>query len=259
MSTKVQRVNNKSGANGYSQKTKRWYIDASIPKSVPFIGGAGFRAGSGNLNKRDLQALVKKSISAATEPKRKLITSQGANDMLHNTIYTLNVLGNIPVGAGNGSRISSIIELDDVKLKVNFSNFGSLKPEHTIQFRCMWIKSSAEHQQSSDTLASGLGSTDIFESGSGLLINSIVDKSKCTVLSDEVITLQPSGAFLTTKFQNCDVSLRQMKMKFNSPTSNYSDNKNLYYVVIPYVFGGVGGTTIVGATQYEAKVSFQDM
>ena len=35
-----------------SRLSKRWYIDAAVPKAVPFIGGATFKAGSGSLTKQ---------------------------------------------------------------------------------------------------------------------------------------------------------------------------------------------------------------
>lgn len=41
--------------------SKRWYVDASIPKSMPFIGGSSFKAGSGSLSKRSLQTLIRQN------------------------------------------------------------------------------------------------------------------------------------------------------------------------------------------------------
>lgn len=257
-----QWVNGKGKSSSYGRKNKRWYIDTSIniPKAVPFIGGtnAALKAGSGALMKRQLQALVKREQDRNSETKSKIITGQAVAGLLHNTIYTLNPLGNIPIGTGSGSRLGSQIDVKCVRLNMILSNVGATTSSATLLYRVMWIKSDNGVAQGSDAFGSGIGSTSVFNDTSSALLFSLTDKAKVKVLSDEIVTLQPSGAFNTAQYKSMDIKYNH-KIKFNFPTSNYSSYMdNLYCLIIPYQIGGGTGVTNCGRVDYEAEVCFSD-
>ena len=236
-----------------STKQKRWYVDAQIAKTVPLIGGSSFKAGSGPLTKRSLQTLIRET----NESKQKIIVATNTSGLLHNTIYTYNPLGNIPIGTGANSRIGQDIFVKNIRLEGLLTNVGGVASME-VHFRVMVVSSNSQTLSGSDALSSGLGSTDIFVQGSNYLIDSIPDNNRCTVLHDSHHKLIPQGSGSTTQSR---ISLNFGKgkvLKYLTPTSNYATNKNIYVVVIPYYCGGTTGTTVIGSIQWESVVDFTD-
>lgn len=251
---------NKTSATQFAKpKQKRWYVDAAIPRGIPFIGGSTFKAGSGTLQKRSIVNAVKQSL---IETKQK-ITVGSCVGMLHNTCYTHNFLGNIPVGTGSASRIGQTINVLSCRYTLEVNNVGGSAAALLIPtyFRFICFKSRAQAQQSTDSFSSGIGSTDIFESGSQNLLMSKIDYNKVNLLSDKVVKLQvaklPSPYTNDSVLYNCD-EVGIGKMEYLTPTSNYGKVQNVYMVVIPYTPGGSTGTTVCGNVNYEGFVAFQD-
>lgn len=262
----ASRPANKSYATNYrkpqafkkpSRLGKRWYVDAQIPKAMPFIGGASFRAGSGSLTKRSLINSIKNEL---IETKQKIIIGNTVG-LTHNTIYTINPLGNIPIGTGSASRIGQTINVKSVRMTFELNNGSSGNAFCPTYFRVLCLKSRGQFQQSVDTLASGLGSTDIFEAGSSNLLYSRVDFNKVNLLSDKVIKCVPTNTTGTLTIDShlvpCD-EIALGKMDYLTPTSNYGKTMNLYVVVIGFYPGGVSGVSVTGNATYEGVVTFTD-
>jgi hypothetical protein len=237
-------------------KSKRWYVDASIPKAVPFIGGSSFKAGSGTLSKRSLDTMIKR----AGETKQKIYTGGASVAMTQNTIYSFNPLGNIPIGTGANSRIGSSIFVKSFDINLLLSNYGATLWIDTVSFRIMLVKIDQEYLSGTDTLAAGVGSTDIFVASSAQMLNSHIDKNKAHVLYDQTHTLENNGAgsaCVTQKPVRLSL-LKDKSFKYSSHTSNYSNYGNYYLLVMPYVVGKASGTSIIADVRYESVVNFSD-
>lgn len=232
--------------------SKRWYVDASIPKSMPFIGGSSFKAGSGSLSKRSLQTLIRQN----GEVKQKIVPSGNSASLLHNTLYTFNPFGNIPIQTGANGRLAQGIFVKDWTMNLLFTNFGgSSAPSH---YRVLVVNTDTAVLSGSDAFASGLGTNDIFVQGSTLGLMSIPDSNRCSVISDTMVKIAPyiTGPTQTPHTVNC---CKNKTVKYLTPTSNYVLGKNTYLVIIPYTHTGTLGTTVIGTLQYESCVTFTDI
>lgn len=241
-----------------SRFSKRWYVDAQVPKAVPFIGGASFKAGSGNLTKRSIQNIIRNSV---LENKQKICIDTGTL-MTHNTQYTFNPLGNIPIGTGDASRVSDVIHVKNIKVRTQFQSLGI---KETL-LRVTWLKTNAEYLSGSDATASGLGSSEVYLNGATQLAQSILDSDKVTVLSDQIhrithTTTNALGAAEPKQYffdHTCPLPAGGMRMIYKSGTSNYSRDKNLYMVISSWSFGDTSGVTQHGTFASDVVINFCD-
>lgn len=234
---------------------KRWYVDATIPKRVPFVGGSSFRAGSGTLTKRSLQSFIR----STGEQKQKIIAAVNTVDLKHNTIYTLNPFGNIAIGTGTPNRIGSSIFVKEWSVGMLLTNIAGI--QSTSQYRVMVVGIENQHLSGDDTLTAGVGSTSIFVEGSNYMLLSKPDPNRCQVLHDEVVTLpiqdNSTATAIQQKLHHFSVC-KNKELKFLTPTGNYLHNKNYYMLVMPYIAAGATGTTVVGTCQWQSVVTFTD-
>lgn len=232
-------------------KNKRWYVNASA--TLPFVGKTSFAAGSG-LAKRSLKNQLQNLL---LENKTKLI-EQFQTNALHNTIYTLPLLSNIPIGTGDASRLSDRISVKSIRLNMYVSQRATVASTATASFwRVLLLRHSAEYGSGSDAWVSGLGSSEIFQSGTTVVGNGIVDYDKCTVLQEKWITLKRSDS-AGIDVKHFTMEIFNIEQIYNSPTSNYGKQWNYYCVVIPQQDGSTAGTTQVGYIQCNGMVTFVD-
>jgi len=239
---------------------KRWYVDASIPKQLPFIGGASFKAGSGTLSKREIQSYIRNTV---LENKQKIFIDSGHGAATHNTMYTWNPLSNIPIGTGDASRLSDNIHVKSIRARVQFQSISA--NQSVIRF--IWLKSNAEYGSGSDTFVSGLGSSQVFLNGTSQLGQAVVDLDKVTVLKDVTYRVDTgvSDSIVGGSFKgqqvvdiSCPLPASGMKMVYNSATSNYARDKNLYLIVLTWSFGATSGVTQLAGFALDAVVNFVD-
>jgi len=253
-----------------SRFAKRWYIDASIPKSVPFIGGSSLRAGSGTLNKRSLNAIVKRELSNNLSLKKKVINITSLDNFKHNTLYTFNPLGNITIGTGENARLSTDIHVKKIQVSMRITNRTDLAPPFlcsATHIRMMWVRSENDVLASSDTFASGLGTSSLFVDGQNDPMLSTLDKDKLTVLSDTIYEIPASPIFydtalatakptISSKVIHFDCPQKEFGFKYQTLTSGYSAvNKNVYLVLCPYIEGATTGDTAVVNYQFGGLTS----
>lgn len=241
-------------ATGPRSKAKRWYVDAQIPKGVPFVGGSSFRAGSGTLTKRSLMNMIK----AEKENKQKIINSGLTVDLLHNTIYTWNPFGNITIGSGQNARSGSSIDVRGVRINMLLSTTGGASLDKERNFRVMVVEHDAQYMSGNDQFGSGLGSTELFVQGSSIMSCAIPDLNRCKVLFDQRYYVIPQ---ITGGSPVAHVDLETLKnkaMNYATTTSNYSLQKNYYVVLIPELPLGTNGVSIVGRVDFESVVDFTD-
>jgi hypothetical protein len=243
-----------------SSKAKRWYVDASA--NVPYFGSVGFKAGDGQLNKRSITAMVKREARLTEGSKYKTsIQSQVFNAQ---TWYTYNPLGNIPIGTGENSRLSTDIFVKSVKMRVLMYNnillTGGLVGA-PIHVRVVWLRTNVPIAGGVDTFTSGLGNSDLLVQGLTIPLTGVFDRDKVTILSDDTYTVPQSNIATTYSSICADISCPSLNIpfKYGSSTSNYSVlNKNLYCVVSPSIAADVVGTTVELNFQFQSAVEFTD-
>jgi hypothetical protein len=231
---------------------------------VPFIGGSAFKAGSGTLNKRSLNASIR-DVVRHTEPKKyKVVDHIYSQDLLANTIYTWNPLGNIPIGTGENQRLSTEIYVTRIGLKLAFLNNEGLGSTFTRQVNCrvMWVRSEAQYGSGSDAFGSGLGLTDLFYAGQTIPTFAFPDNDKCTILSDTMVripALAYSGA-QESAYREIDAPIGSgMTFKYSSLTGDYSTkSKNIYCVIACQIPGDVTGTTVDARLEWQGCVEYRD-
>lgn len=241
-----------------SRFQKRWYVDAQVPKAIPFIGGASFKAGSGTLTKRSIQNIIRNSV---LENKQKISIDTGTL-MTHNTQYTFNPLGNIPIGSGDASRVSDNVHVKSINVRTQFQSLGI---KETL-LRVTWLKTTAEYLSGSDATTSGLGSSEMYLNGTTQLGQAILDTDKVTVLSDVThrITHTTTNALGVAEPKqyffdhSCPLPSGGTKMVYKTGTSNYSRDKNLYMVISSWSFGDTSGVTQHGTFASDVVVNFVD-
>lgn len=248
-----------------SRLKKRWYFDASIPKSVPLIGGSSLKMGSGNLSKRSLNSIVKEVQLKNAVLKHKVIDNAGTTaTMLANTHITHNPLGNIPIGTGENARLSTDIIVKSIMfhfaITPNLLNPAPLT-NAPIFLRFMWVRSETDVLASQDIFGSGLGTSSLYISGFSGTILSPLDKDKVTILSDTTVKI-PQGNLSTinnTILYKTECPLKDFPFRYSTPTSAFSVvNKNVYLVVFPYQDQGVTGTTNICNYQFTADIQYVD-
>jgi len=237
-----------------SQKAKRWYVDASIPKGIPFVGGSSFRAGSGTLTKRSLTNLIR----ATGETKQKIVGNGITTAMTQNTLYSFNPLGNITIGTGANSRLGASIFVKRWIFTCVLSNNGATSTLDSTLMRFIVVKLDGDYLSGSDVLGAGVGATDIFVTNSSQMINSHIDNNKCSVLYDKVHLLDSSGSLgIAEKSISFEVCKDKM-FKYQTPSSNYSALGNYYLVAVPYATGKTSGVTPIADIRFESLVDFAD-
>lgn len=234
-------------------KSKRWFVDATLGKNVPFIGGSGVRFGNGTLTKRSLMNTVRNTI---LEEKQFQLSNSGGS-LTHNTIYSSNLLGNIPIQVGSAGRLGQKLHMKATTLNINITGVtGSTYPIHC---RVMVLRSNAQYHSGSSSITAGLGSTDIFEAGHSELLIAPTDSNKCVILYDRLVQLKTTNYSAgTADAATLHIPLKAGNYEYLTTTSNYMRDKNLYLVFIPYYYGGTPGTTVCCTVLQETCINFTD-
>lgn len=237
---------------------RRWYVDATVPKGVPFIGGSSFKAGSGTLTKRSIQNLVRNTL---LENKQKLAIDRGEISMTHNTLYTFNPFGNIPISTGDNSRVSDTIHVKSVKISGTINTLNFAAKDTDVIARFLWIKHDAEYLSGSSLFSAGLGSSELFLEGTSTMLHGIIDSDRCTVLADKTFRMPHyiSSIAHQQKFDfDMPIGASGIKMQYKTPTSNYGKTYNYYLVGMVAAYGKVSGVTVIGGVVFDSVVNFVD-
>jgi len=247
-----QRRRNKVGG---LRRRKRWFFNATLPKSVPFVGGAGVSFGSGKMGKRSLVKTVKRTVHKMEEAKHKIINA--TQTPKHDTIYTLNLLGNISQGNTGFTRNGDSVFVEAIKIRNYMEQLAA--NENTVFFRLLLVRHDNDHLSGSDNWGSGLGLTDIYHTGSTIagIIQGLVDAKKVSVLLDKTYTVNKQ---VTGKVNvKIDSMLIPIKQKFvYKDGTNYGKFANYYLVLHAFASGGSTGTTDTGLFNTSVDVIFKD-
>lgn len=236
---------------------KRWYVDASIPKSVPFIGGSSFKAGSGTLQKRSMERIARSVLNQQKETKQ-LVTSN-SQSLVHDTIYTWAPTQNLVLGFAASQREGDSIYLRKIKVR------GRIELPSTIaqgQYRMMalWLPAERTAASTSNPLVpSGVGSSEIFlPSVHPLYSRFINNKLNSKVICEKRINISPqtAGNAKSVTF-NLDCSFFR-KMQFKSPGGTLFKDEQLYFVLMGQTPNGTAGTTNIGIVHFDFLVTYND-
>lgn len=235
------------------RKAKRWYVDASIPKSVPFIGGSSFKAGSGTLQK-----MVKRAILNQEESKF-LVFANSATTLLHDTFYTAAPWQLGPLqGTAVNQRVGSDIFLKSLVLNANLTNVGGVFAK--VRFIGVWADKQLNVAPAAGQIFTSSGAPDLFfTSSTGYTQGLINNKLDHVIICDRTYTIKPdySGEIKSQKVQvSCPINKRVTYGGISAPM--YFKDKQLYFVLIPYTPGGNVGTTQVINMTADLLMTYKD-
>lgn len=234
-----------------NKKGKRWYIDASLPKSVPFIGGSSFKAGSGTMVKRMVQNELKKT----QETKINKVSYQ-SSVLTMNTLYCIAPIQDIAVGTAVNQRVGNQISVKHMRYRVSLNNATLTQ----VKFRLITVWIPHNTTISSGTFAGAIGTTELFYttgSDNGIIFSLYNNKLPHTVICDKIITVNAdySGQSKTiTKNFDCPIN----KKITYKPSSTLLTDWNLYTVVIPYSPGATPAVTQIGYINIDSITTFTD-
>lgn len=237
-------------------KKKRWYFNAQA--DIPLWGKGKIGFGSGKA-KRGLDKHIRSVVRRNEEAKYKVFNTTVATAK-HDTLYTLNVCGNIARGTTMFNRIGDEIFLNALHLKIGAFN----AIDDTCMVRVMVVKSDKDHLAADDTLNTGLGSSEMFlvdsagtSTFSAGMYQGILDPKLVTCVYDKLITINtPLSGKKLQKSTNIFIPIHQ---KFQYETaSNYGKKENWYVVCSAWSYGGTVGTTTSAGINLTGKLIFKD-
>lgn len=215
---------------------KRWYLDATIGRNVPIIGGTGLRMGT----QRAVQRQVKRQL-LKTEETKKLVTQLPQWTMAQGTIYTVQ-LNNIPQGTTSSSRVGDAVFYCgfNVKFQVN-----------QVVPNAIWRFYIIRHRESygspvQGTWGTGIGSSLMFR-GNDVTPTSYLNSDDVTVVCAKTLKVDAkfTGEQPVREFRmNCRV-MKNFQFRTNSQFDG--EYSNYYLVGIPYAVT-IGGTYVIGTT-----------
>ncbi len=225
-------------------RSRRWFANASG-------WGLSFSLGSGEAKQK--RSITGDFVDSKVQSLQSVISG---NAFTHNTIYTLNPLGQISQGTANGNRIGDKIRVRYLSISGLFSNQTASNVSNERHMRILLVASTARYNPGAAP-GSGLGASDLYFGTTSGLLNANVDPRKAHVLCDEVVTVKSrvSGAVASEYFTaSC-----KLDSHFEYATGLvYGVAANLYWVFIPYEAGGSTGTTQLGQLELENLTIFDD-
>lgn len=233
---------------------KRWYVDASLPKSVPIIGGASFRAGSGLIKR-----MVKREVQNQEESKY-LIFSGSSQTLTHDNVTTVAPWQTAPLqGVAVNQRVGTDIYVKNILLSMNILNIAGVFAK--IRVLGVWLD-----KQIPLTPAVGLlhgpavGVNDLFFTTTlGYTHGLINNKLDHTIICDKTYTIKPdyTGEVKNQLIRvNCPINKKVVYTGVAAP--QFFKDKQLYFVFIPYTPNGTVGTTQVLQVSTDVMMTYKD-
>jgi len=179
------------------RKQKRWYIDASIPKGVPFIGGSSFKAGSGTLQKRSVQAIARQVVNSQKETKQFVVTV--GDNLAHNKILTYSPIQCITQGVTATQREGDAIFLRKILCRVRFGAYSNMS-RSLYRIFLVWSPQRLLTNSVTDPRVVnqpyGLGASDLFLNSAHLTTQALLNnKTSTQIICEKQIEInQPVGA-----------------------------------------------------------------
>lgn len=234
---------------------KRWYFNAGA--NLPFVGRTNVSFGTTKA-KRSVINMVRQGLE---DPQHKLYSQVGqapptVSSALQNTLYNLNLTGNIPQGTAEGNRTGDNIHLDAFKMKINFYTDNATNKQCPVQFRVMLVKHDIDTNGGSDAFASGgIGAADLFQ-GNNAVTYELPNPKKVTVLYDKLCTIIPQFN------DNCVCTINEIIRLQTTHTyktaTNYGKYSNYYLMICGSQPAATSGVTVIGGFQLYGDLIFKD-
>lgn len=238
------------------RKTKRWYVDASVPKGVPFVGGSRFQAGSGF--QRRMVKVARREIARQEEVKQ-LQFGLFRDTLIHNTIYTIAPTQALMKGVDGNQRTGDQVFMKHIAMKFAIGNYsvGNVGTGQ-VKYRVMglWLDKQLTSANPSTTLWSGVGSTDVFHNSASVVNAMINNKLGHKVICDRVYTVTPSteGNKVIQVKLDCPIN---RKVTYTS-NGVYFKDEQLYFLVIPWATVPTPTTNYAGQILIDGLVTYRD-
>jgi len=205
--------------------------------------------------RRPANSSTLKQVIRSTQPAKHCPINDSTATLTHNTLLTLGPTQFISVGSGRDQRIGDGIHLLSMKVSGIVTSVAASTASTQFRIITLW---SGEEYTSAANFASGLGNSEIFvNSGLAWQPNAISNPKAVTILDDRNIVLNNSitGVADLESF-NYTVPLNT-DFDYQTATSVFGKNRNLYIVVVGSIVGGVSGTTPAGSATVSADVIFK--
>lgn len=234
---------------------KRWYFNAGA--NLPFLGRTSVAFGTSK-SKRSIINTVRRGLE---DPMHKLWSAQGVSTpssaVLQDTIYTINLTGNIPQGDTTFSRNGDNIHLDALKMRILFNNAAAVNKAVPKHFRIMVVKSDIDAQGASDAWASGsLGASDLFQ-GNNTPCFEHPNPKNVSVIYDKIVKFKPAISATNEAMEFSEILRLGSTFTYKTGT-NYGKLHNLYLVCTGYEPGATTGTTQIGNVYFFGDLIFKD-
>jgi len=200
-------------------------------------------------------SFAKKVRSLAPYKHNTINDSANTATMTHNTIYTTNITAKVTQGVTNADRIGDFIH--PVALKVR-GLIVTTAVTGAFAYRILVGYSGEEYNVTASN--AGLTATELFLPSTGAFVagQAIVNHKAFTVLYDETVDI---NSLVATAADRKTVQLKVSlsgKFPYQASTSSMGKTRNLYFVIIGHVVGGVAGTTSTGTGSFNSDLIFQD-
>lgn len=230
---------------------RRWYLDASIGKGVPIVGGTGIKMGT-NAVKRVVRREIYK------QEETKMASFAGPTTSLGNgTIYTLTPLKGIVQGTGASERVGDQIYLRHIKMRTTL--VSTVQGAIRIRVLALWRDDSYVHLNPY-SYQSLIGSTDLFYSTSASMTHALINnKLDHQIICDKVFTVPHNGGDSVVKPERTfDVDCSVNK-KVTFASDGRLKDKQLYFVLICSTTGSPQGTSdVFNPVSTDFLVSYKD-
>lgn len=239
-----------------STKSKRWYVNATVGKNVPLIGGTGINFGSGKA-KRSLDAHIKSVVKRQVlVPKLYRSGESILSTILQNTVYTRNLYSAIVQGDDEEQRTADTIGIKSHKIKMRIKSHSSGTTDEC-HWRVLIVKSKVA-DATTGWKNNHIGSSQIFWDSPSDMLVAMCCYDECTILYDNTFSMKPTAT--TQKIS------KVIDVNFNPPSNfQYAESNNAlgkfynyYLVVVGDRERAVTGTDVIGDIVYSDAISFVD-
>jgi len=228
----------------------------------PRFGAMGRVAGTNSamVNRRSVRkgrtnTFAKKVRNLAPYKHNTINDSTNTTTMTHNTIYTTSITAKVGQGLTNTDRIGDFIHPVSLKVK------GLIVAPTTAgayYYRILVGYSGEEYNVSASN--AGLTATEIFLPSQGGFVQGAanVNPKAFTCLYDEMVDVN-SVITATSDLKSVSFTVPLSgKFSYQASASAFGKTRNLYFVIIGHVVGGVNGTTACGVGSFNSDLVFQD-
>lgn len=215
--------------------------------------------------KEPLYKTVRKLIHAGETAHHKT-WSEVNNLILHNTLYSLTITGNIAKGTSNGNRVGDEIFLEALKGKILFTNNSAAVVDNSeTLYRVSVIRCNTSVLSASDAFSSAaVANSEVYlTTVTNSPMTALFDPKSCTVFYDEVVKFEPAITASSLTYQNKKVMVLDLYCKFKrsfvyETNSNYGKLYNYYVLISGFNASGVTGTTNIGNAYFSGDLIFKN-